>query len=155
MKIFGKTLTLKDALAGFGVISILLAIPLTVVLTQQNNQLESHAAYSEASYFVSSTPPCRWTFSISGVTKTSKYGDVNRDGYVTSADAQLILQWSANPTTFPTDRWIIEAGDVSDTSVKRLSSTSNVTSVDSNLILNYVARKTSSFSACGGRSGAL
>lgn len=129
---------------------IFTAIPLTVFVSQQQQETRQHAASITAgpTRTPGFKPPCfvpqtvldqlkktKKTMNI--ITENYGYGDVDQDGYVTVRDAQLILRFIAKLTNLSPLQ--IEMADVNGFS-NILSSASSITAVDALLIQKYVAR---------------
>lgn len=98
------------------------------------------------------TPPCR--FRVGQDPVAYSYGDIDRDGYITSVDALYIKKIVAGTYTQKDSRqpYLFTVADVSLTSL-RIANLKDVDSTDSLLVLRYVAGTTNTFPACNGSTG--
>ena len=113
------------------------AIPLTVIMSQKQQETRQYAAPVPGS-----TPPCFVPPQILAQLGLPKfpsrgYGDVDGDGMITSVDALKILRFVSGVESFSGQQ--IELADVNG-APNVLSSKSDVSSVDALMILRYVAR---------------
>ncbi|MBI2031961.1 MAG: hypothetical protein HYT08_05085 [Candidatus Levybacteria bacterium] len=132
-------------IALFVLFVILAAIPLTVKISQEQQEIRQRAAYVIPTPAPRSSPPCfvpqavldKLKRSMNIISQNYGYGDVDQDGSITTKDALLILRYVAKATTLSPLQ--IEVADV-DGAPNLLSYASNVTAVDSLLIQRYIAR---------------
>ncbi|MBI4037597.1 hypothetical protein HY382_00955 [Candidatus Curtissbacteria bacterium] len=161
-KVRSKTLNVRNS-STFLMLALLLVAALFLLIAfgpfsadklgllgkRQENQQSEAALLPPEGGSSNLKPPCR--FRVGRDATWYSYGDIDRDGFVTSVDALLIQKTIAGTYAQKNSQqpYLYEVEDVGKTN-PGVSGIKDVNSSDSLLILRYVSKLTDTFPACSG-----